>query len=257
MPEEKNIPDFDIPGEATPKKPAKKNPIDRLYYYLLSLSERKLGKQSRVSVFMKSMEPKKADSALDSLTQLKREGSSLERTNLLLMIVLIVVLIFSWKKIPVMLNEVDQYRNDLSEQAQVIKMEEQNNAFLEKMAEDKNALTENIHKVYAAVPEADEKAEEVIAMLEDIAAKNRIVVDAIGIRKISESQVNYDDLIGVVDVYEYTFTLENGLPHILSFVGALRNSLRLMDIMTLEIEEGKTGYRASFAMHAYHLAEIQ
>jgi len=253
---EKNIPDFDIPGETGPKKPEKRGPIDRLYYKLLDLSERRLGRKSRVTVFMKSMEPKKTEHALDALTQLKSQTSSLERTNLLLMIILILVLVFSWKKMPVLLSQVDQFRNDLLEQEQVIKMEQQNNAFLKRMAEDKNALTENIHKVYAAVPEADEKAEEVIAMLEDIAAKNRIVIDAIGIRKVSESQNNYDDLVGTVDVYEYTFTLESGLPHILSFVGALRNSLRLMDIMTLEIEEGKTGYRASFTLHAYNLADV-
>ncbi|MFH0837971.1 MAG: hypothetical protein V1880_01755 [Patescibacteria group bacterium] len=256
MSQEKQMPDFDIPGVADSEEPIKLGRIDRFQHWLIAWTEKKFGKDSRVPKFLKSLEPRKRDKTLDVLTQLKNEGSALERTNLLLMIILIIVLVFTWKKMPVVLAEVDQYRNDLNEQEQVIKMEQQNNDFLEKMAEDKNALTENIHKVYAAVPDSDEKAEEVMSMLEDIAAKNHIVIDAIGIRKVSESQVNYDDLIGVVDVYEYTFTLESNLPHILSFIGALRNSLRLMDIMTLEIEEGKTGYRATFTLHAYHLAEI-
>ena len=121
---------------------------------------------------------------------------------------------------------------------------------------DKEKLEEGIRTVYAAIPDSDEKAEDVISMLEDIGRMNGMVIDAIGIRKVSESQLYYDDLVGVVDVYEYTFTLEDTLPSILSFIRALRQSLRLMDIMAMEIEENKGLYRASFVLNAYHLTDL-
>jgi hypothetical protein len=256
MTTDKQFPDFDLPKKevesSQPLKP--KKGIDKLYDSFYRFIEKRFGASSKLTAWARKLKPAQRSEDMDALSRFKQRSSSLERTNLLLTIILIIVLIFAWQKGPDVLAEVDQLKNDLEEQEQVIKMEQQNNLFLERMAEDRNLLTENIHKVYAAVPDADEKAEEVIAMLEDIAAKNKIVIDAIGIRKIAESQINYDDLIGVVDIYEYTFTLENSLPHILSFVAALRNSLRLMDIMTLEIEEGKNGaYRASFSLHAYHL----
>jgi hypothetical protein len=261
MTDEKKLPDFDLPGWEEPKREGLQAKMAGLegwlangYKKLCDMVKSKWGKESKVYRFLKSIEPGKKDDALDVLTQLKDTNQAENRLQSLLMIILILILVIALKTGPAKLNQIDQLKNDLTEQAQVIKMEEQNNEFLQKVAADENGLQERIHKVYAAVPDADEKAEEVIAMLEDIAAKNRIVIDAIGIRKVSESQLNYDDLIGVVDVYEYTFTLENNLPHILSFIGTLRNSLRLMDIMTLEIEEGKTGYRASFTLHTYNLA---
>lgn len=265
MTDEKKLPDFDLPGwEESQKTPPGRgfqskvagleNWLANAYLRLCGKAEEKWGINSWPYRFLKKVEPGKKDDALDVLTQLKDSNQAEDRLQLLLMIILILVLVVVFKTVPAKMNQIDQLKNDITEQAQVIKMEEQNNEFLQKVAADENGLQERIHKVYAAVPDADEKAEEVIAMLEDIAAKNRIVIDAIGIRKVSESQLNYDDLIGVVDVYEYTFTLENNLPHILSFVGTLRNSLRLMDIMTLEIEEGKTGYRASFTLHTYNLA---
>jgi len=256
----KKLPDFDLPGWEEPKS---KDLSTRLsgfeekmsawYAGLCKKVEDKWGKDSRLLSFLKKIEPGKKDHALDMLTQLKDNNQSQDRLQLLVMIILILVLVGVWKSVPPALAKIDQLKNDLSEQEQVIKMEEQNNQFLTKLAEDQTGLTERIHKVYSAVPDSDEKAEEVIAMLEDIAAKNRIIIDAIGIRKVTESQVTYDDLNGVVDVYEYTFTMENNLPHILSFIGALRNSLRLMDIMTLEISEGKTGYKGSFTLHTYNL----
>lgn len=260
MNEEKNLPDFDVPGWEEPKKKGFKSRVEALeswlaagYKKLCDKVERKWGADSRLLKFLKEVEPGKKDHTLDVLVQLKDVNQSQERTQILLLIVLILLLVFVWKTLPAKLNQIDQLKNDLSEQAQVIKMEEQNNEFLQKVAADENGLQEHIHKVYAAVPDGDEKAEEVISMLEDIAAKNQIVIDAIGIRKLSDSQIDYNDLVGVVDIYEYTFTFENDLPHILSFIAALRNSLRLMDVMTLQIEEGKTGYRASFTIHTYNL----
>jgi hypothetical protein len=190
---------------------------------------------------------------MDTLAIIRKNRSRLDKINMALTICLITVIVIAWRVIPGMLNNVDQMENDIKEQEQVIKMEEQNNMFLEKLQQDRNALVEKIHKVYSAVPDADEKAEEMIAMLEDIAAKNRMVIDAIGIRKVPESQFYYDDLLGVVDVYEYTFSVESSLPHILSFIGSLRSSLRLMDVMTMEIEEGKGTYKANFSLFAYNL----
>ena len=75
---------------------------------------------------------------------------------------------------------------------------------LERLDKDQKALSENIQKVYAAVPAADEKSEAIISMLEDMATKNRMIIDAIGIRQIPDSQIYYDDLLGFVGIYEFS-----------------------------------------------------
>jgi len=190
---------------------------------------------------------------LDALSGIKKKNSIAEKVNLALMVVLIVVLFFSWKNTPALLAQADQLKNDLLEQDLVIEMENKNNEFLKKLNADRNKLVKNIHTVYSAVPDSDEKAEEIIAMLEDVAYKSRMVIDSIGIRELPETQFFHDDLVGVVQPYEYTFSIESGLPNILSFIESIRNSLRLMDIMSMEIEEGKGVYKATFSIYTYHL----
>lgn len=209
----------------------------------------------RAKVFFKNQFPSlfKKDSSLDMLTQLKQKNSNTDQLNLVLTLILALTLVFVWKKGLPLLNDIDQLKNDLVEQEQVIKMEEQNTAFLNKIQQDRNTLQENLNRVYAALPRSDERAEEIISMLEDVGRQNNILIDSITIRRLPESQLNYDDLWGVVDVYEYAFSVESSLPHILSFIGSLRSSLRIMDIMSLEIEEGTELYRGNFTLHAYHL----
>ena len=197
------------------------------------------------------------DEVVDAFDQIKRKRLAKDRLNSALVMLLIAVMVVVWTWGLPMLVEADQLKNDLKEQKQVIEIEKKNNDFLEKWAMDTQKLDEGIRKVYSAIPDSDEKAEEVISMLEDMASGNRMVIDAIGIRKLSESQMYYDKLIGVVDIYEYTFTLESTLPNILSFIGALRKSLRLMDIVSMEIEESKGMYRASFLLNSYHLTPQQ
>lgn len=258
MVENKNFPDFELPDKAqdvSPEANVEKKGLDKIHDKFLKFCERKLGKDSKVTKFIANLETGSSNNVLDTLSQIKKEKSSIERINLGLTIALIIILIFSWKVGVPMLKEIDQVGNDIEEQKQVIKMEEQNNIFLERLAKDRNALVENLYKVYAAVPNADEKAEEIISMLEDMAGKNRMVLEAIGIRLVPESQFYYDDLLGVVDVYEYTFSVESNLPNILSFIRSLRNSLRLIDIMAMEIEEGKGVYRANFSVFTYHLSD--
>lgn len=256
MVENKNFPDFELPAKDIKSEAGiEKKGLDKIHDKLLKFCERKFGKDSKITKFIANMETGSSDNVLDTLSQIKKEKSSIERINLGLTIALIVILIFSWKVGIPMLKDIDQIKNDIREQKQVIQMEEQNNIFLEKLAEDRNALVEKLYKVYAAVPNADEKAEEIISMLEDMAGKNRMVLEAIGIRLLPESQFYYDDLVGVVDVYEYTFSVESNLPNILSFIRSLRNSLRLMDVMAMEIEEGKDAYRANFSIFTYHLAD--
>lgn len=260
MIDNKNFLDFELPEKnqhIMPETHVKKKGLDKIHDKLLKFCERKFGKDSRVTKFIANLETKSSNNVLDALSQIKKEKSSTERVNIALTIGLIIILIFSWKAGVPMLEEIDQARNDIREQQEVIKMEEQNNTYLKELAEDRNALVENLYKVYAAVPNADEKAEEIISMLEDMAAKNNTILEAIGIRKVPESQIYYDDLLGVVDVYEYTFSIESSLPRILSFIESLRNSLRLMDIMAMEIEEGKGVYRANFSIFTYHLSNSE
>lgn len=231
--------------EPSPEKP-------KLSEKVRAFVERKWGASSWPMKILGRFFPE-GGNPLDGLTQLKKEVPIWERVNVVLMLALIVILYFSWKNDPALFGKVKQFRNDLKEQQQVVEMEKKNNAFLEKLANDRNRLTQNIHTVYSAVPNADEKAEEVIAMLEDMAAKNRMVINAIGIRPVTDTQFYYDDLVGLVQPYEYSFAVESGLPNILSFIGSLRSSLRLMDIMSMEIEEGKDTYKASFTVFAYNI----
>jgi len=197
-------------------------------------------------------------SQFNGLSGIKKGKSLFEKINLALTILLVLVLFFSWKQVPRLLAQADQLHNDLSEQTQVIEMENKNNEFLKKLDTDRNTLVKNINTVYSAVPDADEKAEEIIAMFEDVGYKNRMTIDAIGIRELPETQFFYDDLVGVVQVYEYNFAVESGLPNILSFMESIRKSLRLMDIMSMDIEEGKDGlYKATFSVYTYHLTDDQ
>jgi len=251
----RNFPDFEV--KETPKKDINSpSGAGGLISRFKEFCERKLGKQSFITRFVSKISLELVeDGGLDELTQLRKNKSRIDQINLILTIVLIIVIFISFKGGKGLFVKIDQLKNDISEQSQVIKMEEQNNLFLDKLEEDRTGLTEKLNKVYAAVPSSDEKAEEIISMLEDVGAKNRIIIDSIGIRKLPESQFYYDDLWGVADVYEYTFSVQSGLPNILSFIGSLRSSLRLMDIMTLEIEEGKGVYKANFSLYAYHLVE--
>ncbi len=258
MIDDKNFPDFELPKsdqDTAFQVDVEKKGLDKIHDKLLKFCKRKFGENSRVTKFIANMETGGSDDVLDTLSQIKRKKTSTESIDLGLTITLIIILIFSWKVGVPMLQEIDQVKNNIKEQKEVIKIEEQNNAFLKELAEDRNGLVENLYKIYAAIPNADEKAEEVISMLEDMAAKNQMVLDAIGIRLVPESQVYYDDLLGVVDIYEYTFSVESNLPNILSFIGTLHSSWRLMDIMAMEIEEGKGVYRANFSVFTYHLAD--
>lgn len=259
-----NLNDFKIPQDASseaqvPKKDTKMTfgkKMYELHQKCIDFSKKRFGESSRITTFLEGLKTDSSssgDDVIDTLSRIKKVRSAGDRINATLTIALIISMLLIWQWGLPMLAEADQLRNDLIEQAQVIEVEKMNNESLEKWAIDRVKLEEGIHTVYAAIPDADEKAEEVIAMLEDVARMNSMVVDAIGIRKMSESQVYYDDLIGVVDIYEYTFTLESTLPNILSFIGSLRQSLRLMDIMAMEIEENKGLYRASFLLNAYHI----
>lgn len=251
-PSPESFPDFDL----KPGKPSFK--FSHSWARMVRFFEQKLGSDSRVLVWFKELGNKTQKSfSSDPLNQLKQKNLSADQLNLILTLALVFVLLFAFRRGLPWLSEVDQLRNDVSEQAQVIKMEEQNMAFLEKIQQDRNTLQANLNKIYAALPRSDERAEEIISMLEDVGRQNNILIDSITIRKLPESQLNYDDLWGTVDVYEYAFSVESSLPHILSFIGSLRSSLRLMDIMSLEIEEGKDLYRGNFTLHAYHLVSDQ
>ncbi len=253
-PIKKAFPDF-IPSSpkeavsaAVPLRDAKTKVLEAL--------RKRLGPEhALVRLAEKALAALEADHSLDGLTQLKSSRSKEERLQWGLALGLLAALLLAWKGTLPLMRQIDQTRNDLAEQAQVIRMEEQNNAFLQKIRQDRNGLLSKMGRVYAAVPQADERAEEVISMLEDVGQKNNILIDSISIRKLPESQFGYDDLWGVAEAYEYTFSVESALPNVLSFIGSLRASLRLMDIITLEVEESKGGYRAGFSMVVYHLVE--
>ena len=263
----KDLNDFKIPsepgghaGNATePAKVTSDGLAYRLHQKSIAFCKKHLGETSKVTQFMASLKTDSfvsGDDVVDALSQIKRLRSAKNRLHASLTIALIITLLLTWQLGLPMLAEADQLRNDIGEQEQIMEIEKKNNEFLETWAVDKEKLEEGIRTVYAAIPESDEKAEDVISMLEDVGRMNGMIIDAIGIRKVSESQMYYDDLAGVVDIYEYTFTLEDTLPSILSFIRSLRQSLRLMDIMAMEIEENKGLYRASFLLHAYHLTEL-
>lgn len=216
--------------------------------------EGKFGPDHRITAWIKKIKiPSSQENVLDSLSQLKQERSHEDALGLALAMGLIIVLFLIWKNGPVLLHDIDQYKNDVQEQKQVIKMEEQNNDFLQRLDSDRNTLGKNLNQVYSAVAGGDERAEEVIAMLEDAARKNRMIIESISIREVSENQFYYDDLQGIVQPYEYAFSVEGPLPNIFSFIGSLRSSLRLMDILSFEMEEGKGTFKASFSIYAYDL----
>jgi hypothetical protein len=196
---------------------------------------------------------KEGANPLDSLTQIKNLRSAEEKINLGLTLGLIIIMVIAWQNAPAKIKQIHQLKNDITEQAQVIEMEKKNNAYLAKLQQDRGRLEENLKRVYSAVPEQDEKAEEVIAMLESIAQTAGVRLDSIGIREVPESQFMYDDLVGVVQPFEYTFAVESNLQNILSLIDGLRRSFRLMDVMTLEIQEGKGAYKAAFTLMAYNL----
>ena len=252
MTNEKKFPDFEVPKV---EEAIQDDAVMKIYKKVYNFCDKKFGSGSKVTNFIKGLKPIHKENALDSLSHLKKRRSSEDKISSILTIILIIVLIFMYMNGADLFAKIDQKRNDIKEQDQVIKMEKQNNEFLEKLAKDKNVLIENLYKVYAAVPDADEKSEEIIAMLEDMTMKNRMVIDSIGIRKVPESQFYYDDLFGITEVYEYNFSVESDLPNILSFISSMRTSLRIMDIMTLEIEEGKGVYKADFSVYVYHLAD--
>lgn len=216
----------------------------------------KFGVNSKIAKFVSKLNSGlQHDSSLDSLSHIKQSRSVWERVNLVLMILLVVILFFAWKKGPVLLQKIDQNKVDIENQAKVIQMEEKNNVYLAKLVEGSNELKKKIETVYLAMPNKDEKVEEVISMLESAASQNRMVIDAISIRKVPESQFYYNDLVGYVQPYEYTFSVESNLPTILSFISSLRSSLRLMDIITLEIDEGKDSYKANISIFVYHMID--
>lgn len=263
----KNLNDFNIPDEpkaegkplAETAKGQSGGKTYRLHQRVIALSKKHLGETSRVTGFLANLKTNGADSGddiVDTLSRIKQVRSAKDRLHATLTIALIITMLIGWQFGLPMLAEADQLRNDILEQDQIMEIEKKNNEFLETWAIDKEKLEEGIFTVYAAIPDSDEKAEDVISMLEDIGRMHNMMIDAIGIRKVSESQLYYDDLLGVVDVYEYTFTLENSLPNILSFIRSMRQSLRLMDIMAMDIEENKGLYRASFLLHAYHLTDL-
>ncbi|MBN1259013.1 hypothetical protein JXA05_04630 [Candidatus Peregrinibacteria bacterium] len=245
----KDFPEFAPTAEKT-DKPSTPKAVQKLAVF----AERKFGSDSAIVKLIRKIRFPAKDETLTGLTGLKERTSSREKINLILTIVLIIVLFLSWKNGPALMKEMDQLKKDLKEQAQMIEMEEKNNGFLEKLASDES-LSKNINKVYTAIPDADEKAEEVIAMLEDVAAKNRMMIDSISIKAVSDSQFYYNDMVGVVQPYEYTFSVESQLPNILSFINMLRKSLRLMDIMTVQIEEGKGTYKATLTLFAYNMVD--
>jgi len=260
-----NLNDFKLPEElqkeVKPSRPEAKTKIGRMlqgmHQKCINVCTNRFGESHKITHFVSKLEMSSGDDVVDAFSHIKKVRSANDRLNATLTIILIIIMVFTWNWGLPLLDEADQLVNDLGEQEQIIGVEKKNNASLSKWEIDREKLESGIRTVYAAIPDADEKAEDVISILEGIGRKNRMVIDAIGIRKMSESQMYYDDLIGKVDIYEYTFTLESTLPNILSFIRALRQSLRLMDIMAMEIEENKGLYRASFLLNAYHITNYE
>lgn len=192
------------------------------------------------------------DERIDTLNRVKRENSASRRLQATLTAILIVMLLVAWQWGLSTLEKVDQLQNDLKEQAQVIQMEKSNQTALTRLAKDQTALAERIQKINQVLSEGDEGSEAVISMLEDMAVHNRVVIDSIGIRALSDSQISNESFQGAIGVYEYTFGIESDLPNVLSFIASLRSSLRLMDLMAMQIEEKDGVYRANFVVNVYH-----
>jgi len=199
--------------------------------------------------------PTKSGNVLDSLTHIKESRSIFDHINLMLMILLIIILLFGWQVGPALLDEIDQKQVDIKNQAEVIQMEEKNNEYLINLQKGGNELMQKIETVYSAIPNSDEKVEEVISMLEDLANRSSIIINAIGIREVPESQFYYDDLIGYVQPYEYTFSAEASLPRIMRLIKSLRTSFRIMDVITFEIDKGKDNYKANISLFVYHMID--
>lgn len=162
--------------------------------------------------------------------------------------------IFSLWFLPSVLKEIDQIKNDLKEQKQVIAIEKKNKEFLDRLEADNNFLQEKIGKVDEALPNQDERAEKIISNLEFIANQNGIALESIAINAVSDSQFYNDDLLGIVQPYQYNFSMQTELSTLLAFMEALRKSLRIMDIMTIDIEKDDKGaFKAGFSLFAYHL----
>ncbi len=246
-----DLKNFQLPDELAPST-KKSHP---LFTKIINFCENFLGMKTKITPFLRRFHAHASgDEHIDTLNQIKHDRLASDRVNFSFTLMLILMLVLGWRWGLPMLAEADQLKNDLKEQAQVISMEKSNQKALERLSNNQQVLSENIQKVYSALPKADEKSEAVISMLEDMAANNRMMIDAIGIRQIPESQLYYNDLIGVVEAYEYTFTLEAELPNLLSFIASVRSSLRLMDLMAMEIEEKDGRYRAGFVLNAYHLS---
>jgi hypothetical protein len=260
MSELKVFPEFDIPEASIDLQPTSATGLTRHLRNFKRYCAKKFGAQSRIAKLVEKIPEPAALKAgkinpLDELEQLKQKHSASERVNLALTLVLILVMLLMWQKGLPLLKDIDQVKNDLKEQQQVIDMEKKNNEFLAKLQTDRQRLQDNLRKVYSAVPDNDEKSEEMIAMLESIAQSSGITLDAIGIRAVPDSQFTYDDLAGLVQPYEYTFTAESDLGNILQLIDGLRKSLRLMDVMTLDIQQTKDAYKADFSLYAYNLVK--
>ena len=192
------------------------------------------------------------DERIDALDQVRRKNTASQRLNVTLTAILIVMLLVAWRWGLPTLERIDQLQNDLKEQAQVIQMEKSNQTALTRLTKDQTALTERIQKINQVLPEGDEGSEAVISMLEDIAVRNRVMIDSIGIRALSDSQTSNENFQETIGIYEYTFGIESDLPNVLSFIASLRSSLRLMDLMAMQIEEKEGVYRANFVVNVYH-----
>jgi len=257
----KILSEFEIPGTnpSAPKPPEGR--YSRAVKKIKSFFARKFGNDSRVARLAAKLPdqitmPWKGGGAnpLDSLTQIKTMHSSEDKLNLILTLILIVAMLITWQKTPALLNKIDQLNNDLGEQRQVIEMEKKNNSILDKIETSQDDLKIKRETVLDAVPYHDEKAEQVISTLETIVRDQQIEpISSISIRQVPQTQIGYEDLSGVADVYEYAFTVESALPPILNILREIRKSPRLMDIIAFEIQENKGLYRASFSLYAYNL----
>lgn len=192
------------------------------------------------------------DERIDTLNRVKRENSASRRLQTTLTAILIVMLLVAWRWGLPTLAKIDQLQNDLKEQAQVIHMEKSNQTALTRLTKDQTALAERIQKINQVLSEGDEGSEAVISMFEDMAVHNRVMIDSIGIRALSDSQIFNESFQGTIGIYEYTFGIESDLPNVLSFIASLRSSLRLMDLMAMQIEEKEGVYRANFVVNVYH-----
>lgn len=235
-------------------------PDTRYQKFLLSFKnfcEKQLSPGSKVTAWASKLyNEAKVGKSLNQLLPDKQPDPQRLYFNILIA-VLAVIFIFSINVLPDTLKEIDQLKNDLSEQAKIIEIEEKNKAFLDRLEKNNNALQEKMNMVDEAVPKGDERAENIISSLEVMAFQNQVAINSIGISRLSDSQFYYDDLVGVVEPFEYSFSVKSSLFNVLSFIQSLRNSLRMMDVMAMEIsQDQETGeYQASFSVLAYHLIQ--